>query len=611
MSKNSTKNKLQPSFLTKENLLQILLWLPVYVTLIVLPFITYYKLYLSRLYGTAYYPDDPYNYDFGLYYKQFLFFFIVGALILLLGFLCYKNRFEFKNNLRTQRGILIPLSIYLIFAFLSSVCCDYRYGALTGTDSLFQGFFALLGYVLLAVYFLFVIKTEKDVTLASIALAIGAFLQALLGVLQYAGMNLYEFDWYQKLITPDGYLEAVGPVVNRMENMVALCANNPNYAGVLLAILLAACFGVLLTEKKVSILIADAILFTTLFIALLGTGSEASLFIFILIALVGIIFRLRKIWKYWYLIIPAATLVIEIILLAANFAQLPVVDNIKNALTVEKQDPNPLSRMVTTKEGIEITYLDTSFTVTVHFGEDSFYFTVQDEYGKEMTLTLSEDEKYYYVEDDVLGNGVIKLQGGVYDNLPLIVLHMNNREWKFVSIYGAGHFFLNPYGHMEELIEDNRIGFYGYETLASNRGLIWSQTLPKLKETLFLGVGANNFIHLYPQNNYKDTFYYAGEMQVMTKPHSMYLQIATETGIISLLAMLAFWGYYLISSGKLYWNCKYQTWSEKLGFGCFLAVLVYLGCGISNDSMISVAPVFWCIQGIGIAANQINRNKPI
>ena len=594
-----------------ELLVRILQWIPVYVTLLVLPFVTYYKVFESRLYGTPYYTKDPYNYDFGLYHKQFLFFFIVGALVLLIGFLCYKNRFELKNNFRTQRGILIPLSIYLIFAFLSSVCCDYRYGALTGTDSLFQGFFALLGYVLLAVYFLFVIKTEKDVTLASIALAIGAFLQALLGVLQYAGMNLYEFDWYQKLITPDGYLEAVGPVVNRMENMVALCANNPNYAGVLLAILLSVSFGVLMTERRVWVLVADALLFTVLFIALLGTGSEASLFIFVVAAVIGIIFRLRKIWKYWYLIIPAATLVIEIILLAANFAQLPVVDNIKNALTVEKQDPNPLSRMVTNKTGIEITYMDVPFTVKVQMKESSYLFGVWDENGKEMNLVASEDNNYYYVEHKILGNGVLKIQAGAYEGMPLIALHMNNRQWNFVSVNGTSYYILNPYGHLETLQDDVRLGFYGYETLASNRGLIWSHTLPRLKNTLFLGVGANNFIHLYPQNNYKDTYYYAGEMQVMSKPHSMYLQIAAETGVISLLAMLAFWGYYIVQSAKLYWSSNFDSFSKRLGFGCFLAVLVYLGCGISNDSMISVAPIFWCIQGVGLAVNFMNKKNSV
>ena len=120
-------------------------------------------------------------------------------------------------------------------------------------------------------------------------------------------------------------------------------------------------------------------------------------------------------------------------------------------------------------------------------------------------------------------------------------------------------------------------------------------------------MGANNFIHLYPQNNYKDTFYYAGEMQVMTKPHSMYLQIASETGVISLLAMLAFWGYYIVQSAKIYWRSSFDTFSKRIGFGCFLAVLVYLGCGISNDSMISVAPIFWCIQGLGLAINFLNK----
>ena len=161
----------------------------------------------------------------------------------------------------------------------------------------------------------------------------------------------------------------------------------------------------------------------------------------------------------------------------------------------------------------------------------------------------------------------------------------------------------------ERLYETERLGFYGYETLATNRGLIWSQTLPLLKKTLFLGAGANNFVHLYPQNNYKDIYYYYGTMQVMTKPHNMYLQIAAETGVILLLALLIFWGYYLVHSAKLYWNCSFDCLSKRLGFGCALAVLVYLGCGLANDSMISVAPIFWCVQGVGLAANLMNQRN--
>lgn len=596
-----TQNKL-------EKLLRALQWLPVYVTLLVLPFVVYYKAYESRLYGTPYYPDDIYNYDFNLYYKQFIFFFITGALVLLFGFLCYKNRYELKTNLRTQCGILIPLAIYLIFAFLSSVCSDYRYGAFTGSDGLFQGFWTLFGYVMLAVYLFFLIKTEKDVSIASIALTIGASLQALLGVLQYAGMNLYDFNWYQKLITPDGYLEAVGPVTNQMETMVSLCANNPNYAGVLLAILASFCLGMLLTERKKLLFFGELVLFAALLISLIGTDSAAGLLVFSVVAILALIFRFIGSKKNILLMLGTIVFLSVGIVIVSSFARLPVLDNLKSGLTVEKKEPNPLSRMVTTKSGIEITYLEVPFTVYVQNDGESFYFAVKDETGEEMILSLSEDERYYYVEHPVLGGGALKIQAGVYEGMPLLVLHMNGQQWNFVSL-GENYYFLNPYLHLETLEETERISFSGYENLATNRGLIWSQTLPLLKDTLFLGVGANNFVHLYPQNNYKDIYYYYGSMQVITKPHNMYLQTATETGVISLLALLAFWVYYLVQSARLYLHCSFDCLSKRLGFCCALVVLVYLGCGLTNDSMISVAPVFWCIQGVGLAMNRKNMKN--
>lgn len=609
MSKQSNQKLNHQSFFTKENLLRFFLWLPVYVTLIVLPFVVHYKLYYSRLYGKPYYIDDIYNYEFGLYYKQTVFLFVTGAIVLLLAYLLYKNRVELKTNLRTQRGILIPLSVYLIFAFLSSVCSDYRYGAFTGSDGLFQGFFALLGYAAVAVYLLFLIKTEKDLKTAGLALAAGSSLQAILGVLQYAGLNLYDYTWYQKLITPDGYLEAVGPVTNQMESMVSLCANNPNYAGVLLAVLAALCLCMHITEKKPLAIGAELLLLAALVISLIGTDSAAGILIFAAAAVIALVFRFLGNKKKILPLFGAILLLGIVVIVVASFARLPVLENLKAGLTVERQEPNPLSRMVTTKSGVELTYMDVPFTVHVVMNGDSYYFAVKDETGEELDLLTSADEKYYLLNHEILGNGAVKIQAGAYEGMPLLALYMNNQQWNFVYIHGSGYYMLNSYGHLDTLSETERLGFYGYETLATNRGLIWSQTLPLLKKTMFLGAGANNFVHLYPQNNYKDIYYYYGIMQVMTKPHNMYLQIATETGVVSLLALLVFWGYYLIQSAKLYWNCTFDTLSKRLGFGCMLAVLVYLGCGLANDSMISVAPVFWCIQGVGLAVNQMNKQK--
>ena len=41
----------------------------------------------------------------------------------------------------------------------------------------------------------------------------------------------------------------------------------------------------------------------------------------------------------------------------------------------------------------------------------------------------------------------------------------------------------------------------------------------------------------------------------------------------------------------------------------FAAVVGYLGAGIFNDSVVSVAPIFWILLGCGIAVNYLIQKE--
>lgn len=602
--KNKKKNA---STIFYNSIIKFLQWLPLYTTMILLPFVVHYKLYRSRLYGEPYYTDDIYNYDFNLYYRQFIFLVIAGVAAVLLVSLIYRNRREIKNNFRNQLGIWIPLGIYIVFAFLSSICSEYRYSAFAGSDGQFQSFFVLLGYCILTAYLFYLIQNEKDMKYAGIAFAISMALQALLGVLQFFGFELLDYNWYQELITPKGYVETVGVVTNEMPDMLSLCLNNPNYAGVLLAVFAALCFGMLLTEKTLRFTILEIFLLTALLIAIIGTDSAAAILVFTVLVIVALVFRFHNNLKKHKWFLAGIATIAFVFFAIAGAAKIPVLDNLLTTLSVKKEAPNPLSRMVTEKDGVEITYQNVEFIISIDTSGDYLKPLVYTKDGVQISLILSEDQSRYLLEHKILGNGIVTLQVGIIQQLPAISINMNGCDWRFVLLSNSGYRFLNPYSHLEKLEDISRFGFEGYERLATNRGLLWSMALPLLKDTFFLGAGANNFIRIYPQNNYKDIYYYYEQMLTNTKPHNMYLQTAIETGVVSLIALLAFWGLYLVQSVRLYWNCRFDTLCKRLGFSCMLAVLVYLGCGLTNDSMISVAPIFWCTQGVGLAANWINR----
>ncbi len=583
-------------------------WLPVYMTLLLLPLIKIYKLYESRLQGYAFYTQEVTNFDYDLYGKQALFIVIAGITVIMAAYLFYRNKrsLQYDMEFRKKVRILLPLGVYLCMAFLSALFSDHKYAAFTGSDTMFESFFALLGYVALPTYLLFAIETEEDVKHTGAVVGISMAELSILGILQYSGHDLLQYSWYQKLIMPAGYDMTLQE--GALYEGVVLNAYNPNYAGVLLCVLSALCLAVLLTEKKPVRMLTELILFLALVTCLIGTSSKAGLLVLAGAAVIAILFLAKKIVRLWYLLIPAVTFVILAGALFIQYFQLPILDNIERALAMEKAEENPLSRMVTTNEGVEITYKDVEFKVELDVSGQSFDFNVTEKDGTEIPLKLSENYKYYTIEHEVLGE--MTITPGVLDEvIPIFVLNIDGRDWLFsTSISGAtGYYYLNPYNNLEKLVETRRFGFAGYERLASGRGLIWSQTLPLLKNRLLVGEGPNNFIHAYPQNNYKDIFFYSGSMQVVSRPHCMYLQIAVETGVLSLIALLVFWGWYLLQSVKIYFKSKLSAWSERIGFACFIATVAYLVCGLTNDSMITVAPLIWCIIGIGLGANKINR----
>lgn len=148
-------------------------------------------------------------------------------------------------------------------------------------------------------------------------------------------------------------------------------------------------------------------------------------------------------------------------------------------------------------------------------------------------------------------------------------------------------------------------GFEGKEDFASKRGYIWSRSLPLLRQTLFLGFGPDTYAIYFPQHDYIGTNNFMGNnMHILVdKPHNLYLQTAINTGVLSLIALLVLFGMYAWHSFRLYIVQKHTGFYAAVGLGCFAAVISYLVAGLANDSVVSVAPVFWVILGLGISCN--------
>jgi O-antigen ligase len=152
--------------------------------------------------------------------------------------------------------------------------------------------------------------------------------------------------------------------------------------------------------------------------------------------------------------------------------------------------------------------------------------------------------------------------------------------------------------------------FDGRERFASSRGYIWSRTIPMLKDTVIIGHGPDTYAIEFPQYDYVGKLNsFPNHRMIVDKPHNMYLQIGINTGLMSLLALLALYLMYFIDSMKIYFKRDINSFLEYVGVGAFTGIMAYLAAGMFNDQIISVAPLFYSMVGLGLAVNRLVKKQ--
>ena len=139
---------------------------------------------------------------------------------------------------------------------------------------------------------------------------------------------------------------------------------------------------------------------------------------------------------------------------------------------------------------------------------------------------------------------------------------------------------------------------------------IWKRTLPLLRERLWIGAGPGTFATEFPQNDF------AGKRRVghgfhaiHDKPHNGYLQIAHGSGVLALLCFLVLVSVFFAKSIRLLRRCTMASARYSIEFlpGITASILAYLIAAMANDSVVSVAPVFWLLLGAGFAVLERSR----
>lgn len=575
--------------------------LPIAFILFVIPMIVYMKVVKVKPVESANWNGDDLYPDFFNYCKSQ--WFIIAAILAAVIFIGYMMVKSLKIE---KRFVYIPLGAYAVSIIFSTIFSEYRDVALSGFVARYEGMYILLCYLAVLIIVMNLVRSEKQVQFLINALLISALIIGIIGLFQFLELDLFRSNFGKRLILPKAYHSNLDGIDFRFEkSYIYATLANPNYVGSYMVMLIPIAITAFIYVKKIWLKAGMAAL-TLVFIAnLLGSRSRAGLVGAVAAVIFGIILLRKYIFKKKLVslgIIAAAAAVFVVINLSLNgLLTKRIVSEFKTIFSDNVQfydlkditfSDNKLSvagsteTLNITKDGNAISFFDT----------DGNALNVDQKTNNEVTTVTFKDEKYK--------NYSIKIDKNI------LVITQKAISMEFAIMENGFSLIGNNNKLVNQIEKAPSIGFEGKERLGSARGYIWSRSLPLLKNAILLGYGPDTFAIKFPQEDYIGKIRaYGTARMIVDKPHNMYIQIALNTGVLSLLAFLVICGAYILDSIRLYFKNLDNSFACLIGTGIFLGICGYLAAALFNDSTVSIASVFWILLGLGFVCNGIVKNR--
>jgi O-antigen ligase len=593
-----------------------ILFIPIILLLTVIPLIVRLKIIplsdeVAKIYLTTI------GADFFSQYKATFIMIVTGIIILLLFFLFQKQ------NLKKDKWIFIytiAASVFILFTLLSTLFSEYKNIALWGVHDKAEGLVIIICYIIIMFYTVYTLQEIKDYRKIIIALGILVVVSTILGVFQYFGKDLMLNTAFGKtLVIPKHYADLSEYLGSQYtEGKVYGTMFHYNYMGSFGAMMvpLFATLTLFVKGKKEKMFLGVMTL-ASMFL-LFGSTSRAGLIGLVGAVVIGIIVFAKKLLERWKLIVPLIAVFVAILIgfnvvtAGKIFERIPTLLNDAVGLFLPSNDEFDYKEHIPVRD---IVIKEKATTLVTQADELSIAIEAErvhflDAQDKEVDYILNgdiyttEDTRFNFITFKI-GQLDAKAETKRLDGLTANINGTDLLAFKLDDVKGV--YPINMYSKEPLEIEyPETFGFKGKERLGSARGYIWSRSIPMLKNTLFIGYGPDAYVMAFPQD---DLFgkWYAYEMpnMVISKPHNLYLQIGLNEGVIALIAFLVITIGYVVHGLKLYALRHTYTTGDIIGVATMLAIVGYLGSGVFNDSVVSVAPIFWILLGAGIAINYL------
>ena len=570
---------------------------------------------------------------------------VLGVLALLI--LLYKVT---TQSLAVKKSwFYIPMGVYALFVLLSYIFSDYKVFALYGFNDRFEGTLPILVYMLMLFLAINSINTERNVRQIVWPLAIISVMLSILGITQALDVDFFRTPLGQKLIVPNVMLETGGTTWQAIDAAAAegrqfltftfqnreiyQTVYNINYVSFYLT-LLVPLFGMLFIraidlgkEEKLWKKIALGVILALLVFNLIGSASSGGYLGIGVMGILAIILFNKRLLKWWKPLLIVFAVAAAVMAFTADRWLPELTGAVKSSLGIydapaAEETAEPVDETLPASVKPDIEYFNTGngfveamvngnlLRINAQIDEDGVFqgISVNDETGADLGLMPVGDDTsgQYSIEDERFRKYFTVGLANDGTNY-FVLLDTLDFEFPFIVMDDGQFLYQNKLGYYLPLSPVEVKGFENNPDFGSGRGIIWAHSIPLLKNSALIGVGADCFCLVYPHYDYARTYSLGSVdniMLIVDKPHNMYLHAGICTGCVSLIALLTLYLGYVVQSIRLFRKRDFgNDFLCFAGAGIFLGITAFIVSGLVDDSTISVMPMFYTLLGTGIAVN--------
>ncbi len=521
-----------------------------------------------------------------------------------------SNQFNYTlagaSKLFIDEKCFIPLGLYMFLIVVSTIASKHSQIALRGMVEQFETMWVLLGYGLIVFYTYLFLSTIKQLQVIVNTVIIMITIVVSIGFTQFIGHDFFQTSFGKSLISKEELS------FRFEEGHVYTTLYNPNYVGLFVALVVPFLLIVIYSVKGYTKKILSGLLTIGLLCCAYGSKSSSGI-IGIIASLLALVLFLAILHRS-YIIKHAKKIILGIVMCILVLVVIDislynpvgqyVADTYRMITDSSAKPESNLSSIITRDDEVELVYKEEPLKIQFSTENEQYVFTFRDSTGEELKQQLSQDNRIITLTDERFQDFQFSI---TQYTIICFSVNVEGSVWYFTNQTDGTYYYCNNYGKLLKI--DQKQEFKAFWNIGSGRGYIWDKTVPILKAHPILGTGPDTYALYFPNTDYLNLYHTGFSNEIITKPHSLYLQIAAQTGIPSLIAFLVFYAMYAVSSVRLYMRHNSKKYEVRIGLAILSGTFGYLVTSIANDSTIAVAPLFWTLIGVGLAINRMIKKN--